>query len=212
MKIFIMAQGDGSRWKENTKIELPSEYKQLIPLGKETIITRTLRQLEGYDITVIADGYFAPFMPENIKLVYFRVPGCLLRGIWQTRSWWGESGNVFLLGDVVYSNELLRKIVKYSTEISIFGRLGENKVTGKEAKELFALNINFCDVHDRWIEDTLKSLYESNPRAKLWDFQESVEDEVIESNDYTDDLDSPEEYLQFWNKLEKSALEDDNRQ
>ena len=78
MKIYLLAQGQGSRWKSdsnrNTTIELPSEYKQLTPLGDETIITRIIRQIFEYDPIVIANGDFIPYIKHlGGKFRSFRV-------------------------------------------------------------------------------------------------------------------------------------------
>jgi len=205
-----MAQGEGSRWREHTYVDLPSKFKQLTPLGDETIITRTLRQIKSCpDVTVIADGYFAAYMPQDVKLVYFRTPGSLLFGIWQTTKWMDfHSRNIILLGDVVYSNSLIEDILADKKEYRIYGRDTGNPVTGKKAKELFALEIapyNYLSLLDRDIEICLKR----NKNARLWDLQNEVKSPLY-VDDYTDDLDSPEEYNQFWNKLKAAALKDDN--
>ena len=42
--VLILAQGLGTRWQKDSAIVLPSECKQLVPLGDETIIERTIRQ------------------------------------------------------------------------------------------------------------------------------------------------------------------------
>jgi len=208
MKVFVMAQGDGSRWSEDTYMELPSEFKQLTPLGNETIITRTLRQLGDLDVTVIAPGEFAEYvLPFGVHLKYFRVPGSLLSGIKQAIKWMDlYDRNVVLLGDVVYSNSLISDILTMKEQYRIYGREDGNPVTGKKAKELFALVIT----HDLipLLEYDIDICLERNKHARLWDLQGEIES-LLYIDDYTDDLDSPEEYIQFWNKLEFAALEDD---
>jgi len=207
MKIFVMAQGEGSRWREHTYVDLPSKFKQLTPLGDETIITRTLRQIKSCpDVTVIADGYFAAYMPQDVKLVYFRFPGSLLFGIQQTIKWMDDR-NIILLGDVVYSNSLIEKILSSEEGYMIHGRKNGNPVTGKKARELFALVVShhFIPVLDQQINNCLVA----NKNAKLWDLYTRINTPLL-VDDYTDDLDSPEEYLQFWSKLKEAALRDDN--
>jgi len=209
MKIFVMAQGKGSRWQEDTYISLPSRFKQLTPLGEETIITRTLRQVKDCsDVTVIADGYFAAYMPQNVKLTYFRFPGSLLSGIWQTIKWMDNyDRNIILLGDVVYSNSLIKEILMVKEEYKIYGRRTGNLVTGKKARELFALEVSHALVPS--LKHDIKICLERNKHARLWDLHHEVNSQ-LDVDDYTDDLDSPEEYNQFWNKLKAAALKDDN--
>jgi len=171
MKIFVMAQGKGSRWQEDSYIQLPSRFKQLTPLGEETIITRTLRQIKDCsDVTVIAEGEFATYMPPNVKLSYFRTPGSLLSGIRQTIKWMDfYDRNVILLGDVVYSNSLISDILMMKAEYRIYGRGTGNRVTGKKAKELFALVIapELIPLLEVDIDNCLK-------RQMIWIVQKSI--------------------------------------
>ncbi len=148
MKIYILAQGQGSRWMvddgRNMSIELPSEYKQLTPLGNETIITRTIRQVFEYDPIVIASGDFVPYIKHlDVKFRSFREPtGCILEGICKTKNEWRGHDVIFLLGDVIYSNKAIETIFGSANYTGFFGRKSPNKVTGKKASEIFALRIS----------------------------------------------------------------------
>ena len=136
MKIFIMAQGKGSRWTRNSPVDVP---KQLIPIGDTTIIGRTIKQLgREHEIVVVAPSEFVIQVPEWCKVVTLDEPtGALLRGIYFTGNLWESDRNVILLGDVIFSNTAIDLILNEKLSFAMYGRIGTNLVAGKEASELF---------------------------------------------------------------------------
>ena len=239
MKIYLLAQGQGSRCsvdpiRHPNSPELPSKYKQLIPMGyveqpdgscdTEYLITRTIRQVGG-ELSVVADGDFFPYMPEGIDFRTFREPtGCILEGISRTKDEWYEHSVIFLLGDVIYSNRAMRRILRSTDEIAFFGRFGSNKKTGKLAPEIFALSICSDELvqHSVWKWMRRIWFHDANVNAKLWTLYDFIADpeEILQTgatvkfhviDDYTDDIDSPEEYQRFFDILKESAIEDDKR-
>lgn len=206
-----MAHGAGARWQENPGIPWtsPATFKQLVPLGNETIITRTIRQLREYNLfpTVIAPGDLFPSMPERTNFHSFREPtGSLIRGIWLTSKMdWSGDRTIILLGDVVYSNKSIRTIL--TTKIGypfVYGRLGSNEFTGKTAPELFALHIPKF-----YYKILAINLFQKE--GKLWDLYHREKVKLVQCFDYTDDLDSPQEFTQFFGKLSDCALKDDEK-
>lgn len=213
-----MAQGKGSRWevdRTRNPIDLPCDFKQLIPLGNETVITRTIRQLQGERITVVAKyGDFSFHLPPGIAIQELREPtGTILRGIWKIAGLWSADRIIILLGDVVYSNAMIDLILSDKKPFSFYGRLGANQVTGKQAPELFG--INFLRDNRIAICRTLKSLWypeKQNREVKLWDLYRELDsyDYLREiGGDWSDDTDSIEAYQQFFPKLMMSAIGDD---
>ena len=234
VKIYILAQGRGSRWKEelgrNLTIDLPSEYKQLIPIGDgEVLINRTNRQIwQSYsnnpivgqsvsDVTVIAPSDFVQYMPSWVKFRSFHEPtGCILEGICRTKKEWEGHRVVFLLGDVVYSNRMIREIFSNTDTVSFFGREGANVFTGKEASEIFAFSFNEDIITQLNIWNEMRFLWFTKQiKAKLWHLRDDMPSISFAFrkvfDDYTDDIDSPEEYNLFYEKLKESALADDER-
>ena len=211
-RIFIMAQGHGSRWLRDarTTIESPCEYKQVLPItDDENLISRTIRQLD-YDplIKVICAGEFYPYLPEGTEIESFREPiQPILHGIWNTKQEWESYDRVIIiLGDVAFSNLAIIRILINRQELALFGRLGANPITGKEAGEIFALSI----YPDKYMEVIcrLKDLWQSG-KQKIWDYYNEYGADFVEINDYTDDVDSLEAYVQFWPKMKEKILEDD---
>lgn len=227
-KIFVMAQGRGSRWKEVDKrepIELPSEYKQLIPLGDgRTLISRTLDQLERmkkFNALLVAKS--VPFSFWGFDLLELREPTfSILHGILSLRHLWvNVSDIVFLLGDVAFSNEAFDIIFNEFKPLGItfYGKRGQNIYTGKPSKEIYALRVcGHREVSETFFREVLK-LRDSSTRPqdlKLWDLYNHLDINGIEFNftpikDYTDDIDSPEHYVKHFDKLLEAINRDDKR-
>jgi len=221
-RAIITAQGKGSRWSSDRRdnIELPSINKQLLPLGDETVISRTIRQLQERgvsDIWLIGDpGVFGWI--ERVGHYTLREPaGSIIQGIISLRHLWMEEKDVlFVLGDVIFSNATMDVIVQHK-QSSLFGRTGANDVTGKAAKEIFAMRVVGNKDHSSKLYGKLILLnsHTSMPgNLKLWDLYHQIQEvgfmgfvEVV--GEYTDDVDSPEEYEQFFSKLEECVAEDD---
>jgi hypothetical protein len=210
MKIFIMAQGEGSRWDwTRPPAELkPSEYKQLIPIGDEVLIQRTVRQLEGNKIVLVANQDFFKYC--NVIFTLNSPVGTLIEGIAKTKPLWDKDRNIFILGDVVFSNAAIKTILNDQNPFTIFARFAGNIYTKKAAKEIFAVSVRGERLD--WFKQLLNSLSRINAQ-KLWDmyFYLKNRDERIATqiNDYTDDCDSPEAYVEFFDIMRECALEDD---
>jgi len=225
MKIYILAQGQGSRWRYDShrvrEIDLPSEYKQLLPIGNgEVLIQRTIRQISEawnirtpIDLTLIAPGDFLlyPF-PEWMKFHSFREPtGCILEGICRTKKEWKDNRVLFLLGDVIYSNRMMKEIISNNDTVSFFGREYANPFTDKRAGEIFSFGCsNDLMIQNHQWRMMREIWFHKKINAKLWHFYHPDELRILD-NDYTDDVDSPEEYEQFYEKLKELALEDDEQ-
>jgi hypothetical protein len=210
MKIFIMAQGKGSRWDHN--IPNVANYKQLLQINdKETIIQRTIRQFARYNPTVVANEDFAPFVPILQSL--HEPTGTINEGILSLNKHWNNVGyTTILLGDVVFSNDAVNTIINCNYDFTIFCRLGANTLTGKSAREIFGLKFNHLKIS--WMIRLLMTLKDEQA-PKLWNMYEKLVGllpspiEIID--DYTDDVDSIEEYNARFSKLKKLVKEDDEK-
>lgn len=208
--IYILAQGKGSRWKDGLRVgkefDAPSEYKQLIPINGKPNLFRTIDMLNRDDYMVVA----SPEMFEGIwlnkvqhKLHTLSSPGSILDGISQL------TGTVYLLGDVVFSKDLLNQILSHKEDkYTLWGRKGKNRFTGKAAGEIFALtaSVEFMPLVRQQLNHV--KLFEN----KLWGFynHRMFCGYFMDVFSWTDDIDSPEEYEQFYNKLNSLAtLEDE---
>lgn len=220
--IYIMAQGEGSRWQGAS---LPCDYKQMLPINGVPIIFRTLEMLWSREFELIkviafdntfANSQFLIHQARKIKRLQFeslRYPGSgILMGISQLlhqeeKRLQGLINPIrILLGDVIFSHDALDQILACD-DYTIFGRKGPNPVTGKEAGEIFAVVVP-THVFPHFLKQItdFREAY-----TKLWQIYKSslYLGDFVEINDYTDDVDSPEAYAQFWEKLEQAAIEDD---
>ena len=215
--IFILAQGAGSRWEKNDRKPeqiLPANYKQQIVINGEAIIMRTVRMIEEYTdepFVVIAEGVmFSHPQLDRLtnKVMTLHYPGNILHGVWQLLQPGSRRNYTFLLGDVVYSKQALADILSYDErEYTLWGRDFGNLYTGKEAQEIFALTV--AREAEGLLKEQLTTIKETG--TKLWHLYHhwlfSGNFETI--GDYTDDIDSIEEYEQFFDALEKAVKEDE---
>jgi hypothetical protein len=212
-KIFILAQGADAYWRGKN---LPSKFKQLIPMGDKTIITRTISLLKGEDITVIAVPELLSILPKTVKTYTYKNPGTVLRGIWLTQYGelqWDAERTIILFGDVVFSRFGINTILEDSRTLSFYGRDWANFITGKESPELFGIAFS-----NEVKSDTCMALYwlwraalAEKRITKLWTLYYYINNPnlLVQFNDYTDDVDSPDEYNSFWSYLANAAMEDD---
>lgn len=214
-KFIVMAQGSGTRWdlSERTKVVPPSPSKHLIQIGDEVLISRTIRQLSLYGSVIVigrGDDLFE-YTEYAAELHTLRdAQGSSVSGMFQTREFWGEADRiVFIQGDTVFSNEVVRRVGYSETSRTVFGRKGHNKITGKQARESFAMSITLDDFD--WFKSVLTETMIKNPslQAGFGDIYKPRNFIYIDVDDYTDDIDSPEEYEQYGEILIKSAIDDD---
>jgi hypothetical protein len=221
--VLIYAQGKGSRWSEGTKLSIPSEYKQLIPIGQELLIQRTVRQFNQHNVTVFAKcNKFSCLFPENVNVYELKEPaGSIIDGICTTKKHWMIEGtSLILLGDVVFDNKVVRDLSDFNGEnITFFGRMSENMFTGKQAKEIFAIALPEKRKDDLFslMVMFINTVGVERKHKKLWDLvrfitnsgETSYSFRDYSSTSYSDDIDSPDDWCAYGEMLVKLALEDD---
>lgn len=197
----ILCAGTGDRW--NNYLGIP---KQLIEIGGETLLDRTIRLLKRdgvSDISVITNNQL--LKREGIKTFAPEKYEWTVESFLSTRTLWKEK-TLVLLGDVFYTNKAMHRIVTSPNSIGVFGRSGASKCTFKTTGEIFALSFDSSAIGSV-IEHLTKARENAKQggRGKLWEFYRSLvgvplKEHKVESkvflniNDFTDDFDSPEEY------------------
>jgi choline kinase len=139
--VFIAAAGDSKRF--------PGYIKQLLPVYGEPIIHRTIRLVHEIDpdIPIYIITWKKELMFNDAIIINTVKPtSCLTDTILFSEPYWSQT-NVFLLGDVVYYPESLKRIIN-SRCLKIFGTTQNN---GKPYSERFALTFQKCD-HDTMME------------------------------------------------------------
>lgn len=221
MKILVMAQGEGSRWHKNLsrRIALQGnipEYKQLIQVGTETLLGRTLRMVKAFginsdDIVVVAPETFKGYT-SDVRLHTLESPGKLLNGIAECEGFLLDERATIVLGDVLFSHDSLGELLDSSGAFTFLGRRGPNPSTGKSIDELFGFAM-VSDVYEQIVfACRLLTRSGGNSPGKLWNLysvlmaREPDSVEFIQTYDWTDDVDSVEEYQRFWPQLLRMAL------
>lgn len=188
MKVVIMAAGNSARW--NNYLDIP---KQLAVINGEPLLFRTIRLLKKSGIpyknmvvTVREKGMFGKLPCKEI--VGSNPDSAICKFL-------NAKGNLMLYGDVYYTEKAMNTILSDSNKIWFFGRSSTSRFTGKKWGEIFAVKAD-----DELIKLTsgLKSTWEL---YRVYSGYRIDEDKTgpnwTEIDDYTDDIDSPEEYLEF---------------
>ena len=230
MRAILLANGAGDRWHATTEAGEPSSFlkHQITVDGDEEIIGRTIRMLielglvhseilvVGPEILWAGSGVVG-WMPKRA----LDEPQPLLAGLMATELLWDYHRTLILLGDVVFSYKALGLLVENTEPIQFLGRSGGNPVIDKAANELFGF-VMAADYHDcvasHCLEMSRRGAHINYP-PKLWALYRLIcgfehdeykyEDRfLLDPEDYTDDVDSPQEYAHYWEYLKRAALED----
>lgn len=224
--VFIYAQGKGSRWIDGgTKLELPSNYKQLVPVGKELLLQRTVRQFGCHNITLFGkQKIYGKLFSCNVNVLELKEPtGSIIDGFLTTAPYWKEDGiSLLVLGDVIFQNNVAQDLSNFSgKDVTIFGRMTPNTFTGKNVREIFAVALpDHQEKKQRFFAlmvNFINRCGHERQSKKLWDLWDCIVERGLSEykfrdfsgKSFTDDIDSPEGYHAFGKKLIKLALEDD---
>jgi len=129
--VFILAAGTSRRF--GGKI-----LKQELPINGEKIIRRIIRQVREYDnrINIYILTWHDTLKFGDVNIIDTKVrPQELSDTILLSYPYWGKR-NVILLGDVVYSNDTINKILSHNNGVTIFAR---DKCPIKSSSERVAL-------------------------------------------------------------------------
>ncbi len=199
---IILAAGRGERW--NDYLHIP---KQLLPIGDEPLLHRTVRLLRHHHISNIVIVAHDPalsvagvdfFEPEQSEWVLETL--CTTRSLWRDRT-------LILLGDVFYSERAMRKIVRFDGRMRFFGRRGPSRFTRGRWQEIFAISFNQLAAETLFdAAGQALTFVHHEGRGKLWDAYRVLAGFPLDSgltdtalffniDDFTDDFDTAEDYL-----------------
>lgn len=129
-RIFILAAGEGQRWAVNGA-DVPA--KQLVPFKGEPLILRTLNQIERLFGSHLASPEVVVVARRNEIREVVRPPAWVffplefdqaIDTLASTEPLW-MNRNVVLLGDVLYTDAALEKIVNCPDRLQFFGSMIE---------------------------------------------------------------------------------------
>jgi choline kinase len=195
--IFILAAGMAVRFNNTPK--------QMLPIGKETIIERIVNKVRDrttINPTVVThNSEIMIYCVEALKARCF-IPiehSVTCETLLDTRGVWKER-NIILLGDVIYSNDLMNMIFEVAEH-------GDKTVVFGDTWEIFAIVFSKSD-KEKVIEALNTAI--NGSAGKLRNFYkaycgfdmdcEEVERETLEDDvfcyvhDWTVDIDTPDEY------------------
>ena len=212
--IYILAQGKGTRWSDGMRVgrkfDYPSEYKHLIPINGTPNLVRTtniLKDNKQFSYLVVAEDAMVSAGNYDFPVFTLTSPGNILDGIQQLLLT-SKEDDTYLLGDVIFSRQLLSNILFHEeTSYSLWGRKGKNEFIGKDAGEIFALTV--CQAWKPLVFEQLN--YLKHLKTKLWGFYNSsfYAGWFRNVTCWTDDIDSPEHYEQFYERINELATKDD---
>ncbi|MCH2183062.1 MAG: NTP transferase domain-containing protein [Mariniblastus sp.] len=200
-RVLILCAGNAARWGDYLGVP-----KQLIPFNGESLLERTERLLRGrgyQDISVISHderlqvGSCSLFRPERFQYTS--------ETFLSTRSLWGGM-TLVLLGDVFYTRNAIDKIVSFKEGVHVFGRRGASLFTRSPYGEIFAFSFDRASAGEMLEKaERVCADAKAGGRGKIWELyralagfsldEQQFEREIFVSiHDFTDDIDSPEEY------------------
>lgn len=206
MRIIIACAGSQKKW--NNYLGVRSHFAPVGP-DREPLLHRTVRQLERYgdDISITCPVGFSELYAVDGAVTY-EVEGT--SEFDSTRFLWSNyEETVLLLGDVYFSDLALRKIFGLTghNRYVAFGRHGSSNITGTPYGELFAHIWCPAQNHmlDRHLDNVARARETGILRPHGWMLLRSVQQTPMnrhavkapwfqEINDWTDDIDFPEDY------------------
>jgi len=200
MKYIIMCGGDYTKWEKP---------RQLTEIKGEAIVARTIRLLRENGVNDIAissnneafEGYGVPVLKHKNS---FYVEDRVQEGYWVNGFYPIDGPVCYLFGDVVFSEEAIKKIVETPTDdIEFFAsRPPFCEAYTKQWAEPFAFKVvnnnHLRDAIDKVIELHKLGKFKRHPIAwELWQVIKGTPINLIEYcnyiviNDYTCDIDYP---------------------
>lgn len=116
---MILAAGEQKRWIEDVIYEdIP--YKHLLKIDNEILIYRTMRQ---FDFKVAACDNLAKFLPKE-KTRIMQCGGSITDRILELI----DESNLFILGDVYFTDAAVKKINEVNRDIVFFGSYNQGEI------------------------------------------------------------------------------------
>ena len=209
MKYIIMCGGTYIRW---------SAPRQLTKIHGECLVARTIRLLRENGVEDIAisaqDNRFEKFgVPVLYHKNYFEVSGHEdVKGAWYNCFYPTDESTCYLFGDVVYSPKAIKTIIEYKTDKIMFFASAPPfaKEYPKPWVEPFAFKVTDTE-YFKWVlknvrEYDEKKLFQRPPIAwEVWqcclgkslDYRDVDYSTYVHINDYTCDIDQPEDIVYF---------------
>lgn len=213
LSIFILCAGNGDRWNDHLGVP-----KQLISFGGEALIERTARLVieRGQARVWCVTRDLRVSLPKHQKLIVSQTDS-LAETILATSGYWCGK-NVFLLGDVFYSEDAISLIIGSQRGLAFFGRPWSSSLVCCGHGEMFGLTFGMGsrDVVLKVLAGGL-SIKPTGVQANLWNLYQLAGGLPLGSSrylpqllapidDYTNDIDTPLDYARRKGLYERISL------
>lgn len=219
-KVVILCAGNSSRWNSHLGVK----WKQLIPVLNQTLLQRTIRQIQGNhqcEIDVLISSRMEKDFHEvlkndrvnlvTIKKSYINTETPAAKYLASVEHWNNSGSTVILLGDVWFSDDAIKTILQPRSEPWLaFGRQRPSSCTGYPYGNFFGVRLAGSEFQRKSIV-LLDHLYKAgicNAYGGGWAWSQlmrnedpnirSVGENFIEIDDFTEDFDCPDDYIR-WN-------------
>jgi hypothetical protein len=212
-RVIILAAGDGTRWGDYR-----GTPKHLAKVEGKTLLERTCSQFLKYADDVCVIGLDNRYQVEGTSLYVIKAQNTHWKDASKFLSsknlWLHDGRTVLVFGDVYFTSEAVKTIMKEKDSFKFFLRTGPNEETGARWKEIFALSFDQTmapkigqnllyltsmgqvDIQAGWA----LYRYMIGP-APSGMFENS---HFVEINDWTEDFDFPED-LEIWEEHRKKS-------
>lgn len=212
-RVIVLAAGDATRWGNYR-----GTPKHLVKIEGKTLLERTCSQFLKYTDDVCVIGANEDYKVDGTSLYVIKAQNTHWKDaakFLSSQNLWLRNGRtVLVFGDVYFTSEAVKTIMKDKDAFKFFLRTGPSELSGARWKEIFALSFNETMVGK--INQSLLFLasmgqvdtqagwalykYMIGPAPSgLFDNQH-----FTEINDWTEDFDFPED-LEIWEEHRKNS-------
>jgi len=205
-RVIILAAGDGARWGNYR-----GTTKHLVSIENKTLLERTCGQFLKYTNDVCVVGLDDRYKVDGTSLYVIKAQNTHWKDaskFLSSKNLWLQDGRtVLVFGDVYFTSEAVKTIMKDKDSFKFFLRTGPNEETGARWKEIFALS--FDETMAPKIGQNLLYLASMDQvqRQAGWELYRYMigpsaggmfsNPHFTEINDWTEDFDFPED-LEIW--------------
>jgi len=198
--VFVLCAGDGARWEDYLGVT-----KHEVCFGGSPLVLRTLAQFRNRGIQARIVGRTGENKARFGEKIYINQTICLADTIEQTRSYW-STRNIFVLGDVFFSDDAINRILDNEDPLIFFGRPWANWLVRCGHGELFGFSFRseYSDFVISLLAHTHQAAINRNA-GNLWNMhhiacgipvgvRKYCTDVFCIIDDYTNDIDTPIDY------------------